>query len=458
MSLRTKVMRGGAYLVLRQGLSMVLSIVSLFLVTRLIGPENYGLFIAAFGVFSYLQKIGQLGINFYLIREINPEEEPHNYHQGFTLILLLGILCLIFGIIAIPFLAQWTKVGNFASLAIALFFSLPFVLCFQIPLAKLERELNYKKVAMIELLNQCLYVLVSVYFAWQGAGAWALVAAWWAQTLQSVVLFFWSSGYRPRLFWNLALVKDMLGYGITLSAAQWLFFSRDLVNPLLVGRFAGMEAVGFVALAIRLVEVLSFVKHATWRISMAALAKIQDNPPKLRLAITEGMGLQVLALGPILAVVAWTLPLVIGFAFGEGWSAALQVYPFIAWAYLTNSLFNLHSSTLYVLRKNVSVALFHLLHAALFVGGACLLIPKLGFVGYGWAEVIALASYGLIHLFITKIIGSPDYRLALLWWAACSLALFVQQLGIWTGFGLLLVLLLPITRQQIRNYWQSFQH
>ncbi|TRT43222.1 MAG: polysaccharide biosynthesis protein [Microcystis aeruginosa Ma_QC_C_20070703_M131] len=458
MSLRAKVMRGGAYLAGRQGLGMVLSIISVFLVTRLIGPENYGLFVSAFGVFSYLQRIFQLGINFYLIREINPEEEPHNYHQGFTLMLLLGILGLILGIITIPLLAQWIKIGNFSALAISLFFSLPFVLCFQIPLAKLERELNYKKVAMIELLNQCLYVLVSVYFAFQGAGAWALVAAWWAQTLQSVVLFFWCSGYRPRLFWNLVLVKDMLGYGITLSAAQWIFFLRDLVNPLLVGRFGGAEAVGFVALAIRLVEVLSFVKHATWRISMAALAKIQDNPPKLRWAITEGMSLQVLALGPILDVVAWTLPLIIGLAFGERWRVALQVYPFIAWAYLTNSLFNLHSSTLYVLRKNTYVALFHLLHVALFAGGAWLLLPKLGIVGYGWAEVIALPAYGLIHLFITKIIGSPDYRLALLWWIACSLALFVQQLGMWTGFGLLLVILLPITRQQIRSYWHSFQH
>jgi PST family polysaccharide transporter len=104
------------------------------------------------------------------------------------------------------------------------------------------------------------------------------------------------------------------------------------------------------------------------------------------------------------------------------------------------------------------VALFHLLHVALFAGGAWLLLPKLGIVGYGWAEVIALPAYGLIHLFITKIIGSPDYRLALLWWAACSLPLFVQQLGMWTGFGLIFVILLPITRQQIRSYWHSFQH
>lgn len=111
MSLRAKVMRGGAYLAGRQGLGMVLSIISVFLVTRLIGPENYGLFVSAFGVFSYLQRIFQLGINFYLIREINPEEEPHNYHQGFTLMLLLGILGLILGIITIPLLAQWIKIG-----------------------------------------------------------------------------------------------------------------------------------------------------------------------------------------------------------------------------------------------------------------------------------------------------------------------------------------------------------
>ena len=51
---------------------------------------------------------------------------------------------------------------------------------------------------------------------------------------------------------------------------------RLLVNPVLVGRFAGAQGVGFVALAIRLVEVLSFIKQATWRVAMAALAKLDE--------------------------------------------------------------------------------------------------------------------------------------------------------------------------------------
>jgi PST family polysaccharide transporter len=436
---------------------MVLSIASVLLVTRLIGSEKYGLFIAAFGVFSYWQKIFQLEINSYLIRQESIPQNNTPYHQAFTLMLLLGILGAGLGLLALPLLNQWIKIDNFRAVVTTLFLSLPFVLCFQIPLAKLEQELNYKKVAMIELFNQCLYVLVSVYLAWQGAGAWALVAAWWAQSLQSTVLFFWISGYRPRFLWHPPLLRDMLGYGITLAAAQWIFFLRDLVNPLLVGHFGGAAAVGVVALAIRLVEVLSFVKHATWRISMAALARIQDDTEKLQKTITEGMGLQVLALGPVLVFVAWILPLVIDIAFGERWLNALQVFPFIARAYLTNALFNLHSSTLYVLKQNSQVGLVHLLHVTLFVTAAWALLPRLGLVGYGGAEVVAIASYGLIHWFISQRVGSPDYGLPLLWWAVCALALFVQQLGVWTGLGLVIVALLPVTRQRLQGYWRGFK-
>jgi O-antigen/teichoic acid export membrane protein len=458
MNLRSMVMRGGVYLAIRQGLGTALSIASVLLVTRILGPQKYGLFVAAFGIFSYLQQICQLGIGLYLVRETKNETNNHAYDQGFTLLLTLGILGTAIGLLLLPSIQRWVRLDGFQPIAMALFLSLPFRLCFQIPLAKLERDLNYKRVAMIELANQCLYVVVSVYLALQGAGTWALVAAWWAQILQSIVLFFWSAGYRPRFYWNNNLVREIVVYGFSFSAAQWIFYLRDLVNPVLVGRFGGAEAVGFVALAIRLVEVLSFVKHATWRISIAALAKIQTDKSKLRDVISEGMGLQVLALGPVLVVVAWILPLIIGAAFGDRWIAVVQVYPFIALAYLTNSLFNLHSSTLYVLKKNWEVAVFHLIHVALFAGGAWFLLPKLGLTGYGWGEVIALAAYGIIHLFITRVVGCPDYRVAVLWWAVFGLALFVQQLGVWVGVGIMFAAILPVTREQIRGYWKSFKH
>jgi PST family polysaccharide transporter len=74
-----------------------------------------------------------------------------------------------------------------------------------------------------------------------------------------VVLTVYSTNVRPRLCWKPSLIREMLAYGLSLSFAGWLWQLRSLVNPVIVGRFAGAEAVGFVALAIRLVEMLALL-------------------------------------------------------------------------------------------------------------------------------------------------------------------------------------------------------
>ena len=50
--LRKRVLQGSIYLTIRNGISMLLSLVGSLLVTRAIGPENYGLFMD--NLFSFL--------------------------------------------------------------------------------------------------------------------------------------------------------------------------------------------------------------------------------------------------------------------------------------------------------------------------------------------------------------------------------------------------------------------
>jgi O-antigen/teichoic acid export membrane protein len=409
MSLRTQVIRGGTYLAIRQGFGMMLSIGGVLLITRVIGPDQYGIYTAANDLFLYIQTIAQLGIALYLIRGAPDEENLNAYHQASTLSLLLGIAAALIGVALLPLMQTWVRLEGFSPIALALFLELPLSLLTKVPLAKLERELNYKQVAMFELANQMVYVLVSAFFAFRGAGAWSLVIGWWVQETQALLLFHWGAKLRPRWHWDLALIKKMLGYGVGFSAAQWIYQLRNLVNPLVVGRFGGAEAVGYVSLVIRLVETLSFVKNATWRISIAALAKIQSDRPRLRTAVSEGMGLQILALGPVLVAAAWTLPFVIPLLFGDRWLPAIQVYPFIAFAYLTNATFNLHSSVLLVLQRNWQVALYHLVHVAAFAALAIVLVPRLGMVGYGWAEMAGFIGYAVLHGYLVRAVGIPSY-------------------------------------------------
>ena len=451
MSLRSKVLHGGLYLVIREGMGMAISLGGVLLLTRAIGPEQYGLFAAAFGLFYYFQNIGQLGVGVYLVRR-EGEEEPEVYHQAFTLLLVLGIGGLLLALLAFPLLEGWIRIDGFGPTSQVLFLSLPVVLVNQVPLARLERQLEYKRVASIELVGQILYYLVALPLAFQGAGAWAPVAGWCAQQLQTLGLLYWTTKYRPRFYWQWNSLKQMLGYSISFSVAGWTWQARTLINPLIVGRYAGAEAVGFVALASRMVEVLSFVKTATYRVSIAALAHLQSDRSRLRQAVSEGMGLQILALGPLLVVVSWVGTWILPILFGPRWLPAMDIYPFIAVSVLSNAIFNMHSSALYVLQRTWEVTIFHVVNIAIFAGGAVLLVPRLGLVGFGWADVMTLFSYIIIHVYLAREVGSPDYRLAGMWWGAFAIALFAHQLGWWVAFGLVVVALLPETHQRLGDY------
>jgi PST family polysaccharide transporter len=444
------------YLALREGIGVVISLAGVLLLTRVIGPEKYGLYTAALSIFTYLNILSQLGIQVYLVRR-EGEEQLGVYHQAFTLLLLQGLGGMLLGLLALPLIEGWVRLEGFRPVAQALFLGLPVVLLSQVPMARLERNLDYKRVALIELLGQLVCYLIAFPMAFQGAGVWALVAGWWFQQVQSLGLLYWSASYRPCFSWDLNLIKQMLGYSMGFSASIWVWQLRTLVNPLLVGRYAGAEAVGYVALAIRMIEILSFVKTATWRISIATLARLQGDRDRLVKAVTEGMGLQILALGPLLVGVSWVMPWLLPLVFGSRWLPVIAVYPFIALSYLSNSLFNMHSSALYVLRRNWEVTAFHIVHITLFAVAAFLLVSRMGLVGYGWAEVTTLASYALIHVYLVRNVGNPDYRLAGLWWVACAAALFVYQLGWWAALGLVVVGLLPNTQQKLKDYIKSLR-
>ena len=231
---------------------------------------------------------------------------------------------------------------------------------------------------------------------------------------------------------------------------------RGLVNPLIVSRFAGAEAVGYVAVSIRLVEVLAFAKLASWRIAMAALARISGDAVRLRNSVSEGMRLQAMAVGFPLALFALVAPVVIPLGLGHKWAPALVVFPFIAVSYLTNAMFNLHCSVLYLRQENFQVTIFHIVHIMLFAGSAALLVPRIGYIGYGWAELVGLLSYPVLHIYFARQVGGPSYSIAALWFVTTSCVLAVSCLKppfLYIGFALLfLPWLFPKERASMFGY------
>ena len=455
MTLRERVLRGGFYLILRLMVGMVISIGGVLLLTRFLGPANYGLYAGALAVVMFLSSLAKFDVNVYLVRrEGTPEEEV--YHQAFSFLLLSGLGVAALGLLATPLLELWLGDPAFLPPLQVMLLSMPITALYAPAQARLEQALDFRKIAFIELVGQALLYALALPLAYRGFGVWAPVSGYLLWQTWTLVSGYVLARYRPRWYWRRALLREMLGYSSGYAASTRILSLRRLVNPLIVGRFLGAEAVGYVALAIRLVEVMSFVKDASWRLSIVALAKVQRDLTSLRRALEEAMGLQGLAMGPVLAGFALVAPWIVPRVFGDQWDPVLSVYPFIALGYLVNTVFSMHSSVLYVLRRNGAVMAFNAAYVALFVAAALVLVPRFELRGYGLAEVVALLSYVVIHLFVARTFDF-SYARAWPWLLAFAPPLFVPLVGLPWGLllwsGLLAAALSGGARSQVREYW-----
>lgn len=438
-TLRGTVLKGGAYLTMRQAAGTALNVVGVLLLTSTIGPRAFGVYSAAMGLFLALQLITQLGLNVYIIRQ--EQFSPKILHVASTLMLVLAVAGMLVGFATVPFLQSWTRINGIAPVAIAIYATLPLSNLALIPLARLERDLEYRHVAIVELISQAVFFIVALPMAFAGRGVWAPVEGWAAQQLVHLVLIHRAARYWPRFEWDRAIVRNAVEYGGGYTGSLWLYQLRRTVNPLIVGRYLGADAVGIVAVTAQIVTHLSFVTVATWRLSMAALSRVQGNAEKLRRAVSDGMRLQTLAVAPFLVVFAWLAPFAVPLLLGKEWRQIAVVYPFIALGMLAASTFNLQSAALYVLRNNRGMAVFHAVQTTLLATAALLLVPRYGLIGYGLAELVALLSYFVLHAFTVRHIGRPAYARTLALSFAFALALGVNYLGLWSLLGLALVAL-----------------
>lgn len=447
--LRSLVLKGGSFLFARQVASMGLSFLGVLIVTRIIGPEAYGSYTSALGLAQFLQNLAQLGAGTFLIRhatELN--EQQYRTAWTFLLVTSAALSLTLFG--AADYLSAWLRVPGFASLLRAIVLFMPLQALATVAGTRMERDLNFRQSALIELTSQMSYYAVAIPTAFAGYGAWALIFGWTTQQITYCVLIHIAAKHRPAFSWDETLVRRLVKYSLSFSIANWVLQARSLINPLIVGHYLGAESVAYVQLTIRLLELLGIVKTITWRLSVAAFAKIQTQPEKLLRAISEAMQLQTLAIGTMLLGFSWVGGKILLLVTGDRWAPVLDLFPFLAASYLMSAQFNMHVSALQVLHRNIDVGAFALLNVSLFAASSAIAIPKLGLLGYGWAELVAIPSYLLLRFYVSRAIGQVDYRLPFMWWTGIGMGLFWRQLGYGAFSAPFIALVLPESRRKIK--------
>lgn len=392
---KKSVIKGGGHLILRQIIGLLLSIISLTIIFKYLGPKNFGYLSITQGIWGYITLVSTLGLDVFFIR--SPKQfEKKDIYQLFTVLFLISITILIVSLLLADVIGYW--IGDSQIIVLFRFYSIIFFIkqLGLIPQAILDKNLKYKEIGIIELVSQILYYCISIPLVLYGFNYWGVVIGYLISSIISTSILFYLNPVKFNFKFQMNLIEDGIRYGLSYQFAVWVWQLRDLTIPLIVSKIGGVHTAGLLSAVIQLINRLSFFRTIIWRISLSSLAKLQNDLSLMKKSINMGTLYQVLILGSIFLIFILLNPFFINLI-GSRWEKINNVFPFIAVGILFNAAFSLQCSAMFVKGYNFAVNKFHMVNVAILWLFSAILTPVLGVLGFCVAELLSLSSYLLLQ-------------------------------------------------------------
>jgi PST family polysaccharide transporter len=317
----------------------------------------------------------------------------------------------------------------------------------------LERNLEFDKLARIEIGTTLLATLVGIMAAFLGQGAWSLVYQMLAGNLFATLLFWSTSRWRPTWQFDWPEIRAVMGFSLNLTGGNiFNYFARN-ADKLLIGRFLGVQDLGYYDLAYRLMQLpLQGISAVLSRVMFPLYSRMQDDIGQFsRTYLKVASAIALISFPLMLGLTALARQFVLTL-FGAAWVPVIPLLlilaPLGALQSILTTIGNIYAATG---RTDLGLR---------WTVGAGLLIVLSFVVGLPWGILGVTASYAIMIFLLTypgfaipfRLIGLKVSDLGLVLWrpATCSLAMFavVTSMALWSPSGvpgwLSLSLLVPL--------------
>ncbi len=396
MKIAKSLISGSLFYFARQIIVLLLQLATNFFILKWINPTEFGYFATLNIVIGILQIFSDGGISVYLIQKKDkPNREEISNLISFQLITYFIIHIIVF----IGYCIR-NKFGLFNYLII-IAFSVPFTLFKSISFSTLERNLNFNKISIIEIIEILIYSIVAIVLAYFGYGIWSLV---FANLAKSICGFLVSNLYTPISFsiiqpkFNNDLISA-LRFGFHFHSPNIINSLRILINPLIIGPLYGMFIVGINDRAIYIAGLPLFILGAVQqKILFPYFSRIQDNKILIKKMFINSYYLSTFVDKLLYIPLVLLMPYVFNIYFHK-WH---EIIPFVNIVILGNMIFG---------------SFFFSLYPVLNALGKSSLISKFSLftLGISWILIYPLSKvcheYSYVYLsFILWIIGLVPIR------------------------------------------------
>ena len=416
--------------------TMILSFISNLVLARLLSPEDFGTVGMLLFFVTLATTFVDSGLGSALIQKAGLRDE--DYSTVFTSNIILSCFCYAVLFFAAPWVAKFYGIPLLTILlrveGLTLFFN-AFAL---VQTSILRKNMEFKKLAIANILSNLIGTVLGILLALYGAGVWSLVGRMLVVSLFVALLLWNVSIWKPMLRFSYSSFRELFSFGSFMLLSSIITAVSNNIQTLIIGRLLTPSILGYYTQAKQLRDVPALsISSIIGQVAYPVFANLKDNRLLLVDKLLKTVGIISYlnsALMVLLIVLARPLILCI---YGDAWLESVGYFQIICLGGIFLSIQDINYYLVAALgysRVLFFCNLFQtLLGIILMVGGGIMW----GIEGIVYAMVICTFIFYCIYAFLsTKFCGISFFRQFSIVFGYCLFAISIGGLLFLGGYFL----------------------
>ncbi len=396
-SLRRRTIISTFSLFFQSGYAAGLGLVANLILTILLSPTVFGIYITVLSVIALLNYFSDFGLAASLIQK--KEVTNTDLKTVFTAQQLIIVMLLIVGYVATPIITSFYHLpqeGIFLYWALLVGF---FVSSLKtIPSILLERKIKFQKIVLVQIVENTAFYVCVVTLAFLHFGLMSFTYAVLLRSIVGLILIYSLSFWKPSFQLSIASLRELLAFGIPLQASSFLAIFKDDLIILYLGRLVGFEALGYIGWAKKWAEAfIRIVMDNVNRVVFPFIARFQDNKEIVRTMSEKILYYQTFVLAPALLGVCLIMGNLIEVIPNyQKWQPALPAFYIFSLSSIIISFAAPFVTILNALGRVKTTFIFMLGYTTLTWILTPYFVASFGFLGFPFAHLLVSTSFLLV--------------------------------------------------------------
>lgn len=338
MGLAQTAVKGTVWSAVGQGSTILLQFAVTAILARLLSPADFGLMAMVLVVVNFAMMFSELGMSAPVIqrREVSPAQLSSVF--AVNVLAGVGLTAVIFGLAGpLGWAFGEPRVAPLLRAA-----SLTYVLSAPgiTHRALLQKRLQFRRLAVTDLVGASVYGVVSIGCAFAGLGVWSLVAGSLAQQAARTLALWLLDDWRPHAREvSFRQLGAFWGFALNVTAERFVNYLQANLDRIIIGRLLGSLLLGYYDLAYRLVTYpLMRISPIVGQVAFPTFALIQADKQRVGEGYYKGVKYIALVTFPLLGGLLVFAPEFVAVVYGPAWGRTALLIRLLCLAGLMKSV------------------------------------------------------------------------------------------------------------------------